>query len=155
VELNEACAPRRRWSRWSGVGLGSLLCGLALGLAGCAGPENLTGGDLFAATAANYGAPVMLSRAPTEARGRPIEARSQKTGEFTSTTATAGNASVTVTTEYHEASDLGASRKLLGQTNRSERWLQIEEIVFQATNAASLGHGAYERTLLIRAEAHR
>ena len=151
-----AVAPR------SGPGLAVLLrgamclaiCAIVPALTGC-GPERFQRTDLYEVAATNYGAPVMFSRVAEPGTGRPMRGSSGRSAQATSSTYSSGSSQVTVTTSSRSESELGASRQVLAQTNRAERWIQITNVEYQGYNFSAYGVSQLQRTLVIEADAHR
>lgn len=132
------------------VGAGVLVGGL---MSGCAArPFPI---DLFTVDGRSADYPVMLSRAPAGRGGRPVEARSGTHKESSSQTFTTANATVTITHVAESESEMSASTKLLAQVQRQDRWLQLDSVVFEATDFAGYASASADRELRLRGTVQR
>lgn len=125
------------------VGVGSAGCGKA------AFPK-----ELFTVHGRNADYPVMVSETPGDG-GREISASSGTQVSVSQSSYTSGNARVTVTTTRSARSELPASEKLAAQVRRSDKWVQIQNIEYEAVDFSTYGSSAAGRELRIDAEVRK
>lgn len=149
MRTNGVKADKGAWAslcRWSVVGL-------VVGSMGCGGPFQRP--ELYTVQAKNYGVPVMFSKTPNAQGGRPIHAESGVAASASSSTSTSGNVTTTISSSSRAESEMGASRKILAQLNRSDRWVQVVDVMYVGYDLAAYGYSMAKRQLKIDAEAHR
>ena len=127
--------------------------GVLLGGVGCGKASFPT--ELFTVEAVDADYPVMLSKAPEAKKGRDIEAWSGTSASVSQSTYSTGNAQVTVTRTEVAKSELSASQKLAALVRRRDKWIQLEECVYEATLFSSYGFSSAAARLTIHAEAHK
>lgn len=109
--------------------------------------------ELFTVHAEGADYPVMVSNTKNGKRGRPLSASSGTAVSVSQSSYTAGNTRVTVTTTRTARSELTASEKLAAQVRRSDSWVQLRRVEFEAADFSSYGAAAAGRELRLEAEA--
>jgi hypothetical protein len=152
VEFRRRCRREHR----AQLGSNTMRCGLALGIALLSGCQNLPlrpGFYSIAAPGADY--PVMISKVSGKLNGRPIEASTDYESRASGAVIIARNTTVYVETRRSSRSEMPAREKLLFQVRRRDRWVQFEGGRFAAKNKSEFAQDVVERSLNIRASAHR
>lgn len=126
---------------------------VAMSLSGCAARPFPV--DLFTVDGSSADYPVMLSRAPAGRGGRPIEAQSGTHRAESQYSYKSGKTTVTITHVESSDSELPASTKLLAQVQRKDRWLQLDDVVFEATDFAGYSYASADRAMRLRGTVQR
>ena len=143
------------WSLRRKVGAGRSLSlffiiGVALATLACS-PARFPK-ELFTVQGQGADYPVMISRTTTDNRGRVIHAESGTHFSQSSSSYSAGNTTVTVTTTRTAKSERSASDKLITQVRRDERVMLIEHVEFFAEDYSGYGFSYADSTLNIDAK---
>jgi hypothetical protein len=127
--------------------LGAVFCAI-----GCGAP--VFPKELFTveASAADY--PVMLSKTPSSAPGRPIQAESGTHFAQSSQSYRAGNVQMTVTNTEHSQSEMPASEKFGAKVRRTDKWVEIDSALFVSEDYAGYSFTSANRNLGLEGRAH-
>lgn len=123
-----------------------------LGAAGCGGAAYPS--DLFIVNADAVDCPVMLSRTPSRDVGRSIQSDSGTHYAQTSTMYSVGSMNVSVVTMEQGQSEMSASDKFAAKVRHTDKWVEVDSVVFEAEDKSGFGHRSTDRRLELQGKAH-